>query len=620
MEIKIDGITCEYTSDYPKGWNKKFNDYFKFPVWVCGKEVFIKRFQQAPLAVRMLVDLKDGASAVGIPDIYAFRHSEEEEALYLFQEYVLGSDLDDKMKGIATFDLSHYASQMFQAFRFLSDHDFWHTDFTEENILVDPKKNFYLIDIDSCRSMEEEANSNHIKDASFSGSIFQNLKRINPNFAFGDIDGAQLNILQLIFSVIHFYNFTRNRQNHIYADFLKSNTAHQLNTLIPFIDEILLKSLREPISFADLQRILDFIKSEGYGTAILTNQPSDSKRAVEAKAESISIIKPESAGTEEPELRPLAPLTVAPANSTLTELEVPLIQSLEVDGRKRDLVSFKEGEEYMLSWTVLNASYVELDGEVIPTTTRMKRLKAEQTRTHELIAINKNEEGEKRSEGNTIQVRVERLVNNLVPPKLIHFKVDGNSSNFRVPLNYKVTVSWHVENVTSVTVNNLENRPRGKFTKVMTKPYTFVLEVANIKRKINVAIQEPKPIIPPVIDSFTVNASSQEYQTLSANDPIAVAWETQYANNIQLYKNNDSIPLSKTDREKGTYSLVETNPTKVLKPIELKLVVISKDGQQVESFRQVWLQPQRDNKTVVALVVSLVVIAILLTLLLTLKF
>lgn len=607
MEVRINGISNEYTSDYPDGWRNKFNDYFKYPVELGGHSLFVKRFEKSPLAFDLLRALKDGYSTVGMPDIYAFKYSKKESCFYLFQEYIAGVEFGQKMEGILSFDLQDYAFQVFKALEFIHVQGFWHTDFTEENLLIGGNKNFYLIDIDSCRPLSVIASSDNIKDASFSASIFANLKRIKPSFEFGDLDGSQINVLQLIFSIIHFYNFTHNRKNEIYSNFTKRKTSNALIALVPFIDQKLKKALDEGLNYNDIEHIVGYLIKERGAKVLLTNQPTDlGGKLVNAIPEK-----------DNHEQLPVLPLAVPVENKEESELKEPIIQALEINGQKRNRISMKHGEEYMLSWIVLNATHIELDGELISIDHRIKYLIADYTKIHQLFAVNRRGDKERRSSLVSLPVKVDQNAKKIADvkaiPNLIYFKVNKNESDFRTVPNSKVTISWHVENVDFVIVNNLRNPPKSQFTRVLDKPYTFTIEAKGLKKKvIRVGLHKTPPILRPKINSFTINNSSQQHITVKSRANCVIAWSTGNVQKVFLYKDGIKIPIDNRDCRNDNYVLKEENKSTEIKTVELKFIAFSKGDSKTEVIRHILLSPQKDRRLVWGLAIAILIVLLLL--------
>lgn len=610
MEFTINGITHEYTSDFPIGWKMKSHDYFKYPVKIGDQNFFIKRFERDPLAIDLLKRLKDGVPLPNMPKIYAFQGSKEEKSHYLFQEYIHGVELGQKMEGILTFDLKDYAKQLFHAFEFIHLQGFWHTDFTEENILIDEYKKFYLIDIDSCRPLSTPASVDTIKDASFSGSVFANLKRINPLFEFGDLDGRQINILQLLFSIIHFYNFTYNRGKEIYANFRKNTTSNNLAKLVPFIDQIFSKAFEERLGFNDIEEVLNHLSLRGT-TSVLTNQPVDP--GFEKVSEVVSNINPKD--NENDNISPVPQLPVS--FDKKEELKKPIIQSFEVNGQTKKGITVEYGTKYLLSWIVLNATHVELDGSQLPVTPQRRYLQADQTKVHQFIAINKIGNSEKKSDPITLPVKVNQQARKPKEvqnqPTLIYFKVNEKTSNFNVHPNTKVTISWHVENVDFVVVNNEQNLPKHHFSKILDKPETFTIEAEGIiSRTIQVEFYEPQPTPPPEVHSFLVNSTDQKHVNVESKANLHITWDTTYAQKMILYKDGMILPLPGKKAEKDEYLLKEENRTRKPKTIELKFVAISQENQQTEVIRYICLSPKKDQRLLIGLLVLVVLVLIVL--------
>ena len=625
MNVTINGIPTEYISDFPKGWEHKFGDHFKYPVLLGGENLFIKRFENKPLAYDMLMALRTGAYAGGMPILYAFGYCEEEQAYYLFQEYIQGTVIEDKLKGIFVFSLQDYAANIFDALNYLHDQGFWHTDFNLENIMVDRERNFYLIDIDSCLPLTVTASNKTIKDASFSGGVFFNLKRVEPSFEFGDVDGRQLNLLQLIFSIIHFYNFTKNREKKSYASFLMKGTANALGTLVPFFDGILRKALTDGIGFEEVQRVVDYIIEDEFGRVALSNQPPDPAGQFALINKSSELEHDENKGGQPVKNKvdkddPVEQVgAIAKIKQSVPE---PIIQSLEINGQALAKISLKRGEEYMLSWRVLNASHVELDGNIIAIGSRTRDLLAEHSLIHQLVAINQASDPVKRSAPRSIQIKVEGQVHELQPPKpkpqLGHFKVNGRYPELKVPYGNRAIVSWNVKHVKSVKINGEPRPPSGEFVRSIRKTQTFSLKGGNIEKKIKVLVYKRGRMYPEIIN-FLVNGQDASSINVKFGEIINLSWSTKQSDEIALYKNGTKIPLSHQALKNRFLSVEEKNTDDTPYAIQFKLIAISKDNQKVESVRNVWMLPKDRKKITLILLGTLIILAALILFFIILK-
>ncbi|MCG8327290.1 MAG: hypothetical protein MI974_06365 [Chitinophagales bacterium] len=608
MDIQINGISYQYISDFPSGWLQKSHDDYKCPVRLGNHHLFVKRFENLPLAFGMLRKYKDGLQVNGIPAIHAFVYSAKEQCFYLFQEYINAEELKQRLEGVLAFDLKSYAATMYDALNFLHEEGFWHTDFVEENIMIDTDKNFYLIDVDSCLPLSEVSSNDNIKGGNFSADVLFNLKRLKDDFDFGDIDGKQLNILQLIFSIIHFYNFTHNRQQYSYWKFKKSYTSDNLISLLPFIDDLLVKALSFELSYDEVKRVLDYLKSEKGTIVLLTDQPSD------RYADAVSSEPP-----QEEEIKIdkqlLAPPNVKMAPPAVPPRRKPAIQSWEINGQKRSRFTIEKGEEYTLSWTALNANYVELDGLLLPANPPIQYLISTENKTHHLFAVNKSDQEELRSEAVLIRVKVIPRTPKRTDPCLIYFEVDGHSSNFRVLPNTKVTIKWKVVNVDQVIVNNIVNQPQGKFTKVLNTPYVFTLDAEGISRQvIKVGLHKKKITQPPQIQSFLINGLESEKIISVPNEKMNVSWETAFAEKVILYYDGTELLSDEINPQSGLFSLPENSRGgKKRQSKELKLLALSEEGNVVHT-KQIIVQSEKNNHLLIIFLLLLLIAALILIL------
>lgn len=162
MQVLINGVRCEYTSDFDpiniqsnvnRKWMVSAGDYFKFPVPVGGSVCFVKRFGKPGSEIsgyNFLLRIK-GERKPGLPLIHDLVRVAEngKEVSYLFMEYLKGDTLDHLQRKGFSFVPLKLAGDLHHALGSIHMEGFWFPDFDPKNIFRDEAGNFYLIDLDS---------------------------------------------------------------------------------------------------------------------------------------------------------------------------------------------------------------------------------------------------------------------------------------------------------------------------------------------------------------------------------------------------------------------------------------------------------------------------------------
>jgi len=150
MEVTIKERTHKYVSDYPHGWNRFSNDYFKCPVEIGNYKCFVKRFEKKnPVKVsgwNLLLDLK-GKYEANLPRVNDIVSIQEDNKYvhYLFYEYLEGETLDKLISKGFKIDLRILCNDLFSALQSLYNRDYWFADFCEKNIFCEKKGKFFSL-------------------------------------------------------------------------------------------------------------------------------------------------------------------------------------------------------------------------------------------------------------------------------------------------------------------------------------------------------------------------------------------------------------------------------------------------------------------------------------------
>lgn len=212
MQVNIEGTNYTFTSDFDpvnifdnstRGWQVSAGDYFKFPVRIGPANIFIKRFQKQSNYISGFNLLRSNLNKSNphLPKIYDLVKTKEgdKEVYYLFQEFLQGEILEKA--NYQGFDFNPYTllNDVSTAFNSLTTSGFWFTDFDPKNIFVSGGR-YYLIDIDSCHSLDSIPNTSMWGGKDYWSPFFDYARRVGiPIDLIKKIRGDVLNQWNLIF-------------------------------------------------------------------------------------------------------------------------------------------------------------------------------------------------------------------------------------------------------------------------------------------------------------------------------------------------------------------------------------------------------------------------------------
>jgi hypothetical protein len=208
IQVNINGISFSYEPDYHKkngAWKIKNADAFTF-VEIGGAACFVKRFEHPPMGHLLLLKWK-GTQIPGFPRIWDYIETTEKGKIvfYLFLERLEGATLREEIEKSSFIRLEYLLNDILNGISRLHEDGFWFTDFNEENIFLTANGRFFLIDIDSCTSLDVLPNSDQRREGGLPGAAQQSasvaaelFKYHKSDFSFQHLGGKELNLLQVL--------------------------------------------------------------------------------------------------------------------------------------------------------------------------------------------------------------------------------------------------------------------------------------------------------------------------------------------------------------------------------------------------------------------------------------
>lgn len=332
MRVEIIDAEYSYDSDYTnvplkeadplKRWLISSGDAFRFPVRIGRTDCFVKRFERKALAEisgsPLMLQLKSMPTGY-FPTVYDIVSVKEDgtNVFYAFYEYLPGNTLDNILAGGPAVRLPVLLDHIAGAIRLLRTHEFWFSDFCEKNIYCS-KDRFLLIDMDTTIPFTQMPTNDIRVNQEFLGLVANFYTRVlkQPGFHISQLNGVNLNILQLVFLILKLHMFQLDKSRYIETKFSDKLPFYLDNASAYFKGwfRTALANGNTPFTEIQLNELVGLVKEKILGAG-----------SFEIATKEISIDQFSIAGTE------------------------------EVDG----MMAMQSGKEYTLQWAVSNAGNVE---------------------------------------------------------------------------------------------------------------------------------------------------------------------------------------------------------------------------------------------------------------------
>jgi hypothetical protein len=543
MEVTIKERTHQYVSDYPHGWNRFSNDYFKCPVEIGNYKCFVKRFEKKnPVKVsgwNLLLDLK-GKYEANLPRVNDIVSIQEDNKYvhYLFYEYLEGETLDKLISKGFKIDLRILCNDLFSALQSLYNRDYWFADFCEKNIFCEKKGKFLLVDLDSAQPIEESPTNDMAGNKEYWSLVFDFYHNIlgQKNFKSSDINGISLNYLQVIFLLLRLRMFYFNKIDEYNSTrFFRQlpATLHNISSSFSKIFNRVFQNDTKPLTENDIREIKKLVDEN-----IINYSGSYEDTGID---ESIEV--PEKHSKNKVSSRPVINRFV-------------VTNHIAQDGNNYTVES---GKTFIVSWKVENVSNIELHKngvlyktlnteeesiEIIEVAYDGKEKKIEYT----LMVSNDFESIKSRVITVIVKESVER------EPVIKRFEavdyINKNDDNYIIESGKPFTLIWETENAKNVEIQKNEqllkiftnNENSIELTEtIYDRPekrmnYTLVISSDKEQKKsksLNIIVKK-FAVAPPVINQFKANK-----YVLRNGGSFILKWNIKNASDIKLYRNGD---------------------------------------------------------------------------------
>ena len=409
MKLTINGRTYDYTSDYSlsnhQKWKVKLQDAYAFEQ-IGGVKCFVKRFANKPNAWDLLLQIK-GKEALNMPNVYdAVIVSENNNTTYyLFTECFTGRTLKEQILANKSFDIKKILPDVLDSLLFIHEQNFWFSDLNEENIFCLDNGRYFLIDVDSAWHQSIRPNSDNTKEGGMPGAsqefanialeFYREIQGKN-SFLYHDIEGKNLNYLQLLGLLAKLDYYNDHRHTNINFKYAKKNFKalhhHLLHKNETYCKNVFTRALNNTLGYGMVLGMGKFITNESavpqpqealpsieyfsanfyniykgdsvtlfwevknadsvhlYSNSVIGNVTGNSKILTPQTNEIYTLTAKNKLGRE---VSKTVQIIVAP-------IPMPAIQVFRADKTK-----IKKGETVNLSWTVNNANSITLAGKAL---------------------------------------------------------------------------------------------------------------------------------------------------------------------------------------------------------------------------------------------------------------
>jgi len=550
MNVNINNINYNFYDD-GKSWKRQNVADYLVPAPVGPHLCFIKKFEQVTDGISFLKKIK-GKEVRSIPQVYDVQTNLKDgtEFLYAFQEFLSGDTLDNCLYNNTTIDVKTLVKDLSSGLAEFHRHNYWHTDFCLKNIFLSTKKRLYLIDIDSCLNGYISPTVDNIVNHDLSAPIFSRLKEINSAFEFEQLNGINLNILQLVILIILLKRYAVSKTAN-FNDIFYDVDNNKLIETFPELDNLLLESLTKSLSTDDIFTVYDQLFSDDNCLINLGG-----KKGISTQENPFIALPPLKGSTQ------------------------PTIEFI-VNGKNIRFIKAKLNETLDLNWMINNADksrfkLIDLEtGKIIDLNLSFPKGKKEfEVRKNQKIIIEASSGTE--SEGDVLHTTKELIIEVDIPivkePEILSFGINDKEEKFvTLPKGKPILLTWKVKNAVKVKLNDqyiytkksksLIYKVKGdqKLTLVAinkigentkeSKPKVLeirerkegsigkIKHVSAVIEKETDSVKNTVEIVPPPnpqITSFTMNGQAVDFLKLEKNSAIHLAWTTQHTDHVML--------------------------------------------------------------------------------------
>lgn len=434
MQVTINNTIYEYESDYSKislDWKVKLKDAFRTAI-IGNTNCFIKRFRDKPNAHELMIALKNKV-VVNMPCIYDLVTVVEnkETVYYLFTEFIEGKTLKESINKGEFFDIKKIVSDILESLKFIHSHGFWFSDLNEENVFCNVNGSYLLIDVDSCWPNNIRPNADITLAGGMPGAsqkyanvAMQFYREIlgMPNFLYEDIEGKNLNSLQLLAisaKLAMFSEFRKNDPATLYFNEKRYTNLHVflLNKNDIYCKNIFKRALANELKYEMVTEFSKFIIGEyelhvsnlpvierfmateteaykGGKTTLLWKVRNADKIVVIGANNQVLVDNAKSTSTYEVTVTETSTYVITAVKagksvSTSVQINVTTLAKPDIAFFRSAKTRVKKGEAVTLTWSVNNAIKIYINGKEHNINNNSCVIQQDKSTTYKLLAINK---------------------------------------------------------------------------------------------------------------------------------------------------------------------------------------------------------------------------------------
>lgn len=618
MQVQIHNKTFEYTSDFytASDW-KRQNDphaFFKYPVVLGDTRLFIKRFERKPRAFTLLEKAK-GQPMNFLPDVFDFQkttemiNDQDQEIYYLFEEYIPGIRLNEAIIGKGVdIDFRQMAEDLWESLDELHEHDIWHTDFCEENIIISEDHRYCLIDFDSGDIASHPLDLKYVVFKEYNAIVLSVLKEMDNSFTIQNITGKNLNMLELLFMLSYYKSIALGEIS--YQSLGQKQTIEQIKRNIPDFENVLKKALQTKLTWPYFEQLLNHWFGTSSAIGYLSNT-TPLKENLTTVPDTISEIPATSPSPHQ------------------FNISIPTIE-LTINGQNISSFTGLKKDIAQLSWNINNTTKIEagLIGkaeqkyEKVNFITAFGELDFELLRSETLVieAINESADGQQRITRREIDFVVS--IPELKVPEILSFEIDSsNTRKSYVKAMQPFTLSWNTRNATIIRLNgieydtNLQNTitlqtqentsyelvaiNRNETQEKQSSPESIIVKVRKTevaqKKILSTSVTtdthtatinptyEESPVIvvaTPSLEYLHINGADQQMVSLEKNSVVEISWKFNHLSSITInsetYPAEGSFKITLSENLTYFFRAADIYETLIISVIEPKTLALPK--------------------------------------------
>ncbi|TDH27270.1 hypothetical protein EXU57_06680 [Segetibacter sp. 3557_3] len=261
MKIVVKERQYEFDPEFPHGWTKSSNHHYKPAVEIGSYQCFIKRYHRQTAESlpgwNLLLQLK-GKFEPNLPRVQdvVLDSTNDGDFYYVIYDMLHGDTLSRVIDKNIEVNLQKLTDDIISAILSLAKRNYYNNPFSDDDIFYDRNRNFYITGFENASSSSPGVTAGHAKSI-YRQQVLRFYQTIlhDEHVSDNDLNGASVNLLELVFLVMRLKVFYSNKQYGYHSSELLANLAYYLNETSIYFKDLFIKVKQNGATFLKADEI-----------------------------------------------------------------------------------------------------------------------------------------------------------------------------------------------------------------------------------------------------------------------------------------------------------------------------------------------------------------------------